>query len=159
MITSTFGREVSAYPDHLSVPACSVPVANRQLIVIPKIKWHCRIQQELCSVLPFRLVYDQTHESKFPCHDTGDGWLTCNVNKVHKDLQPSDTRISDDNVKHLTYSFHCFMNPFSVEEPGLYCLSSGMPAPENVQEALLSVDARGKEAFNSLVTERLVTNS
>ncbi|KAL8613731.1 hypothetical protein ACOMHN_029588 [Nucella lapillus] len=81
------------------------------------------------------------------------------VNKVHKDLQPSGTRTSEDNVKRMTESFLSFMNPFSVEEPGLYCLSSGMPAPESVQEALLSADTRGKEAFNIFITERLVNKT
>ncbi|KAL8593158.1 hypothetical protein ACOMHN_009813 [Nucella lapillus] len=81
------------------------------------------------------------------------------INKVHKDLQPSGTRTSEDNVKRMTESFLSFMNPFSVEEPGLYCLSSGMPAPESVQEALLSADTRGKEAFNIFITERLVNKT
>ena len=145
-----------------SVPACRIPVDQTIEQTI-----NCQAKSKggivgfsRNSAAYFRWCMTRHVRASFLAATLEMAGMTCDdVNKVHKDLQPSETRTSEDNVKRMTDSFRSFMNPFSVEEHGLYCLSSGMPAPESVQEALLSVDTSGKAAFNTFVTERLVNKA
>ena len=50
-----------------------------------------------------------------------------------------------------------FINPYKVENKKvLYCLTSGAPAPNDIEQDLLLVDQMGREAYSKFVQEPLV---
>jgi hypothetical protein len=61
------------------------------------------------------------------------------------------------NVTKLKESINHFMNPFAtVKMDVLFCLSSGVPAPEGIEKSLLDAYGNGLEAHKKLAQERLV---
>ena len=53
-----------------------------------------------------------------------------------------------------------FIDPFTAENKGvLYCLSSGAPSANNIQQDLLSVDKMGEDIHKEFVKERLIDKS
>ena len=62
------------------------------------------------------------------------------------------------DVKRTEEAISSFTNPFSTEQNcnELYCLSSGVPAKEEVANDLLNVMKKGKLCFDEFVKDRLV---
>ena len=53
--------------------------------------------------------------------------------------------------------YQTFFNPFEVENKDvLYWISSGAPAPADVEEDLLSADMNGNKARDEFIEDRLV---
>ena len=75
----------------------------------------------------------------------------------HKDLRQSQVVHSEENTCKVVEAISNFINPFEVENGEvLYCLSSGAPAPREVEQDLLSVDEIGQKAYTRFVHERLM---
>ena len=78
----------------------------------------------------------------------------------HKDLRPSRIIQSEDNATRVVQAISNFMNPFEVSEPDtLFCLSSGAPAPDDVEQDLLKIGETGRKAHQEFIEERLVSKS
>eukprot|EP00745_Piridium_sociabile_P026705 TRINITY_DN42673_c0_g1_i18.p1 TRINITY_DN42673_c0_g1~~TRINITY_DN42673_c0_g1_i18.p1 ORF type:complete len:760 (+),score=189.88 TRINITY_DN42673_c0_g1_i18:236-2515(+) len=78
-------------------------------------------------------------------------------NTAHKDLRPSQVTQSDADTVKVMQAVNNFVNPFQIENKNeLYCLSSGAPAPKDVENDLLSADRVGEEAYRQFVKERLL---
>ena len=75
----------------------------------------------------------------------------------HKDLRASQITQSEEDTCRVMQAIDNFINPFQVESKDvLYCLSSGAPAPSDVEKDLLEADQRGKEAYREFIGERLI---
>ena len=76
---------------------------------------------------------------------------------THKDIRTSEILRSETDVRKVVDAITSFINPFDVEDKDvLYCLSSGVPAPPEVEQDLLSADNRGKILHEAFVKERLI---
>ena len=54
-------------------------------------------------------------------------------------------------------AFGNFINPFEVENiESLYCLSSGVPVSQEIEQDLLNADRLGEEAASTFIKERMV---
>jgi len=72
----------------------------------------------------------------------------------HKDLRPSSIHQSEETVSKVLEAIAGFTNPFEMEnKDNLYCLSSGAPAPSDIEQDLLQADRVGKEAHETFVQE------
>ena len=79
--------------------------------------------------------------------------------RVDKDLSYAETRASEEGVQNMITSVKSFIELFSIEESDLFCLSSGVQAPDDIATDLLAADEKGKDAFQSFMKERLVEKS
>ena len=76
---------------------------------------------------------------------------------THKDIRTSEILRSETDVRKVVDAITSFINPFDVEDKDvLYCLSSRVPAPPEVEQDLLSADNRGKILHEAFVKERLI---
>ena len=86
-------------------------------------------------------MYDQTCQRRLLRNHTGDG----RYDTAHKDLRPSETRLSEKDLQTLITAFHNFINPFEVKvKEDLFCISSGARAPDEVAKDILNDEAVGK---------------
>ena len=75
----------------------------------------------------------------------------------HKDFRPSSIQQGEDTVSKVLEAIAGFMNPFEMEnKDNLYCVSSGAPAPSDIEQDLLQADKVGKEAHETFVQGRMV---
>ena len=75
----------------------------------------------------------------------------------HKDLRASQILQSEEDTCRVMQAIKNFINPFQVENKDvLYCLSSGAPAPSDVEQDLLQAHQRGKEAYSVFIGQRLI---
>jgi len=75
----------------------------------------------------------------------------------HKEMRPSQINSSDANVRKVIETFQSFLNPFTVEnDDELYCLSYGVPAPQDVEKDLLEAISLGVIARDDFVKDRLI---
>lgn len=75
----------------------------------------------------------------------------------HKDLRSSQIRQTEDDTCKVIKAIHNFTNPFEVDcHSLLYCLSSGVPASQDVEQDLLEAERKGTEAHDKFVQERLI---
>ena len=78
----------------------------------------------------------------------------------HKGLRSSQIAKSDEDTKKVMQAISNFINSFDVDTKDvLYCLSSGAPAPKDIEEDLLNADKAGTEAYRAFVEERLVAKA
>ncbi|GFR81328.1 hypothetical protein ElyMa_005922200 [Elysia marginata] len=70
----------------------------------------------------------------------------------HKELSTAEKRESETRTQNTILTFSAFINSFEVEE-GLVSLALGRKVQEDVADDLLSVERKGKELFESFVTE------
>lgn len=83
--------------------------------------------------------------------------MTDTESTSHKDVRLSEVKKSEEDVHRVTEAISNFINPFEIEEKEvLFCLSSGAPAPKEVEEDLLAAETRGTEAHTAFVKDRLV---
>lgn len=76
---------------------------------------------------------------------------------THKDLRPCEISQSEEATGKVVKAITNFINPFNVDDnENLYCLSFGAPATKEIEEDLLSVRKRGREAKCTFIKERLV---
>lgn len=75
----------------------------------------------------------------------------------HHDLQPGEMKRSEQSVLKVIEAIELYINPFDVDNKDtLFCLSSGRPVPESVEEHLLNVDSLGKAAYNTFLQDRFI---
>ena len=75
----------------------------------------------------------------------------------HKDIKKSEIQHSEADVRMVVDAISNFVNPFEVENKDvLCCISSGAPAPADVEEDLLSADMCGNKARDEFIEDRLV---
>ena len=78
----------------------------------------------------------------------------------HQELQPGQTQGSEKDVQQVVQTIQGYLNPFSTDNTDkLYCLSSGVPASEQVEHDLLHVSEIGEAAMDDFVKYRLVEKS
>ena len=86
--------------------------------------------------------------------------MTASEASAHKELRVSQMQNSENNVKKITEAVLGFTNPFQVEnKEELYCLSSGIPATQEVSNCLLQALELGKDAMVTFFEKRLVDKS
>ena len=86
--------------------------------------------------------------------------MTASEGSAHKELRVSQMQNSENNVKKITEAVLGFTNPFQVEnKEELYCLSSGIPATQEVSNSLLQELELGKDAMVAFFEKRLVDKS
>ena len=84
--------------------------------------------------------------------------MDSNENSSHKDIRPAEIRKSEEATNAVMNAIRSFTNPFDVDNKEvLYCLSSGAPAPKDVEEDLLNADLIGQKAYQTFVSDRLVS--
>ena len=77
---------------------------------------------------------------------------------VHHDLNPSRIKKDEDNVQSVIYVLeNTFSNPFTGTD--LISLSTGKSATPVISNDLINANAKGKEAMESFVNERLSANN
>ena len=73
--------------------------------------------------------------------------IDSNESSSHKDTRKSDVLCSEAYILKVMEAMENFNNLFEVDNKDvLHCLSSGLPAPRDVEQNLLSADKSGKEA-------------
>ena len=78
-------------------------------------------------------------------------------NDSHKDLRQSQIAKTEDDVIRVMGALHNFSNPFECDnKDSLYCLSSGVPTPKDVESDILNADKIGEEAFRTFIQEWLI---
>ncbi len=78
----------------------------------------------------------------------------------HKSTRPSQMKRSEKDVQSVKIAFNNFMNPFECEiQQSLFCLSSGVSAPSDIQDDLLKVNEDGTSRFKDFIHTRLVEKS
>ena len=85
--------------------------------------------------------------------------MTHDLETTHKDLQDAQVKSTEARVGRMIEAFQNFSDPFQIEGPTLFCISSGMPAPHEVEDYLLQVDAIGKVTADNFMKERLQEKS
>ena len=86
--------------------------------------------------------------------------MSASDSSVHKELQLSQVRNSENDAKKVVEAFNNFTNPFQTEiMDEVFCLSSGKPAPTEVKTDLLRADECGRAAMETFIKERLVDKS
>ena len=73
----------------------------------------------------------------------------------NRDLRPSEIKRSEKEVYETIDAFHGFSDPFSDGLQSLYCISSGAPMPEKIENDVLCAEALGEEHRRKFVEERL----
>ena len=77
----------------------------------------------------------------------------------HRDVRPSMMKRSEKETTRVVEAFQSYMNPFNVEmDDKLYCISSGAPAPPEVETAIMKAETVGKSAKDTFVEDRLKQN-
>ena len=72
--------------------------------------------------------------------------MNCNVLSSHNDLKKSEIIHSEERVRKVMDAIQNFIDPFSIEDKhSLYCLSSGLPTPTDVETDLLEAEKYGKK--------------
>ena len=74
----------------------------------------------------------------------------------HKDIRKSEIQHSEAEVRKVVDAISNFVNPSEAENKDLYCISSGAPAPADVEEDLFSADISGNKACDEFIEDRLV---
>ena len=75
----------------------------------------------------------------------------------HKDLRRSEIRRSETYVQNATEAVRGFLNPFDVDDRDkVYCLSSGAPETDEVEDDVLCAEKAGEDAKELFITERLM---
>ena len=75
----------------------------------------------------------------------------------HKDTRKSEIQHSEADVRKVVHAISNFVNRFEMENKDLLCcISSGAPAPADVEEDLLSADISGNKARDEFIDDRLV---
>ena len=83
--------------------------------------------------------------------------MHCNVLSSNNDLKNSEIIHSEERVRKVMDAIQNFIDPFSIEDKhSLYCLSSGLPTPTDVETDLLEAEKYGKKSFNEFIRERLI---
>ena len=86
--------------------------------------------------------------------------MTASEASAHKELRVSQMQNSENNVKKITEAVLGFTNPFQVEnKEELYCLSSGIPATQEVSNSLLQALELGKDEMVTFFEKWLVHKS
>ena len=86
--------------------------------------------------------------------------MTASEASAHKEVRVSQMKSSEDNVRKITEAILGFTNPFAVEnKEELYCLSSGIPATQEVSNSLLQAHGLGKDAMVPFFEKGLVDKS
>ena len=79
---------------------------------------------------------------------------------THKELRSSQATQSEECTSAVIEAIENFSNPFQVPSKDvLYCISSGAPAPTQIEEDLLSAGVKGQDAYSKFVDERLVSKT
>ena len=74
--------------------------------------------------------------------------MTSSETSAHKELRVSQMKSSEANVKEITEAVLSFTNPFALQnQQELYCLSSGVPATQEVSRSLFQAHELGKDAM------------
>ena len=75
----------------------------------------------------------------------------------HKDIRKSEIQHSEADVKKVVDAISNFVNPPEVENKDLlYCISSGAPAPTDVEEDLFLADMSGNKACDEFIEDCLI---
>lgn len=69
---------------------------------------------------------------------------------LHRDTSAAQVGRSETDVQSAIEAFSSFISPFDVQEPDLHCISSGMPAPSEVQGLTNALD-NGSNAYKEFV--------
>ena len=73
----------------------------------------------------------------------------------HKDIRKSEIQHSEADARKVVDAILNFVNPSEVESKDLlYCISSGAPAPADVEEDLFSADMSGNKAHDEFIEDR-----
>jgi len=79
-----------------------------------------------------------------------------NMGKKHRDMRPAEIQKSEKAVQKAKDAFESFNNPFSVEDKSrIYSISSGAPAPPGIESDVLMAEAKGKQAKEVFIKDRL----
>ena len=77
-----------------------------------------------------------------------------------KDIRKSEIQHSEAEVRKVVDAISNFVNPSEVENKDLlYCISSGAPAPADVEEDLFSADISGNNACDKFIEDCLVNKT
>ena len=80
--------------------------------------------------------------------------------RKHKDLRPAEIRKNSNQVEATIDAITSFVNPFSIEDTNsLYCLSSGVKTPTEIEKDILTAEQIGKAQRVSFIEERLEGNA
>ena len=86
--------------------------------------------------------------------------MTASEASAHKELRVLQMKNSEDNVRKITEAILGFTNPIAVEnKEKLYCLSSGIPATQEVSNSVLQAHGLDKDAMVPIFEKRLVDKS
>ena len=79
--------------------------------------------------------------------------------KEHRDLRPAEICRSEEAVSRTVEAVTNFINPFNVNETGrLYCISSGVPMPPEIENDVLRAELAGRNEKEDFVVTRLKKN-
>jgi len=84
--------------------------------------------------------------------------ISTNSSDIHKSLQATEIRNSDESIRKLVDTFQKFMDPFSIasdQHDNIYSISSGMPASDKVAEDLSRYIEVGADAAADFFANRL----
>ena len=70
-----------------------------------------------------------------------------------QELKPSRVARDNDDLKNLITELENILNPFSIDDKVLYCLSTGKAASSGVRDSLLEVEKTGSALHQEFVTE------
>ena len=73
----------------------------------------------------------------------------------HRDLRPSEIKRSEKEVHETIDAFHGFSDPFADSLQSLYCISSGAPMSEKIENDVLCAELWGHEQKTKFIADRL----
>merc|ERR1711954_513010 len=73
----------------------------------------------------------------------------------HRDRRPSEIKRSEKEVHETIDAFHGFSDPFADSLQSLYCISSGAPMSEKIENDVLCAELWGHEQKTKFIADRL----
>ena len=82
-----------------------------------------------------------------------------NKDQIHKDVRPSRMKKNEQDVDKTLHAVQNFIDPFAMDDTEhLYNITSGAPAPPNIETVVLRAEAAGAKAKEDFIKERLENN-
>ena len=82
-----------------------------------------------------------------------------NKDQIHKDVRPSRMKKNEQDVDKTLHAVQNFIDPFAMDDTEhLYNITSGAPAPPNIETVVLRAEAARAKAKEDFIKERLENN-
>ena len=79
-----------------------------------------------------------------------------NKDQIHNDIRPLQMKKNEQGVIKILHALQNFVDPFDTEH--LYNITSGAPAPPDIETDVLQAEAAGAKAKEDFIKERLENN-